>query len=171
MNVADEHRRYAPEKLRFAVVTASDSRREAEDDSGSRIAAMATASGHTVVSRTLVRDDRDRIRAAVEIAATAADVVVLNGGTGFSPRDVSVDAVTPILERRIEGFGELFRLLSHRQIGAAAMLSRATAGIVGRSAVFVIPGSPAAVELAMRELILPESAHLIGQLQRGSSSP
>ena len=94
------------------------------------------------------------------------DVVVTTGGTGFSPRDVTLEAVGPMLERPVEGFGELFRMLSYSQVGAAAMLSRAAAGLVGTRAVFLLPGSPKAVVLAMEALILPEAAHLLGQARR-----
>jgi molybdenum cofactor biosynthesis protein B len=93
-------------------------------------------------------------------------VVVVTGGTGVSPSDVTPEAVAPLLERRLDGFGERFRALSFAQVGAASMLSRALAGTAGKAAVFVIPGSPAAVELALQSLILPIAAHLVGQLRR-----
>ena len=94
------------------------------------------------------------------------DVVVLTGGTGFSPRDITLAAVGPLLERPVEGFGELFRMLSYQQVGAAAMLSRAAAGLIEGRAVFLLPGSPKAVALAMEKLILPETGHLLGQVRR-----
>jgi molybdenum cofactor biosynthesis protein B len=168
MDPTDQHRTYAPKSLRFAVVTASDSRTETEDQSGTAIVDLASDAGHQLVTRRIVKDDSASIRRAVveAIEERQADLVILNGGTGFSPRDVSPDAVLPVFDRVVEGFGEAFRALSYRQIGAAAMLSRATAGIVARSVVFVIPGSPKAVELAMSALILPEAPHLIGQLRR-----
>ena len=168
MDSASEHRSYAPETLRIAVVTASDSRTEANDESGAMIANMATRAGHHLVFRSIEPDKVERIRQAVMSAIDehSADTIVLNGGTGFSGRDVSVDAVLPLLDRAIDGFGEIFRALSYQQVGAAAMLSRATAGVIGRSVVFVLPGSPKAVELAMTSLILPEAAHLVGQLRR-----
>lgn len=173
MDPTDQHRAYAPESLRFAVVTASDSRTETEDQSGTTIVDMASAAGHQLVGRNIVEDDSDAISRAVVTAIEdhRADLVILSGGTGFSPRDVSPDAVLPLFDRVVEGFGEAFRALSYRQVGAAAMLSRATAGIVSRSVVFVIPGSPRAVELAMSALILPEAAHLIGQLRRQDRLP
>ena len=167
MSTVEEHKAYAPGCLAFAVLTASDSRRLSADDSGHQIVTMLETAGHRVVQRQVVADDVAAIGAALEQAlAEGADVVVLNGGTGFSPRDVSVEAVIPRLDRAIEGFGELFRMLSHGQVGAAAMLSRAVAGVVGQSVVYVVPGSPKAVELAMRELILPETGHLLGQIRR-----
>jgi molybdenum cofactor biosynthesis protein B len=128
---------------------------------------MANEAGHQVVGPHVVVDEVAAIRSAVEAAlAAGADAVILNGGTGFAGRDVSVEAVEPLLDRVIEGFGELFRALSFQQVGAAAMLSRALGGVVGRSVVFVLPGSPKAVELAMAELILPETGHLLGQVRR-----
>jgi molybdenum cofactor biosynthesis protein B len=167
MSAVDEHRAYAPDALAFAILTASDSRQESDDDSGRRIASLIDEAGHRVIHRQIVTDDIAAIRTALAAAlASGADAVVLNGGTGFGARDVSVDAVAPLLERQIDGFGELFRMLSHAQVGAAAMLSRAVAGVMGDGVVFVVPGSPKAVELAMRELILPETAHLLGQVRR-----
>lgn len=167
METVDQHKAYAPTSLAFAVLTASDSRRIADDDSGRRIAERVEEAGHRVVRRQIVSDDVAAIRGAVEAAlGSGADAVVLSGGTGFSPRDVSVEAVWPLLECQIEGFGELFRMLSYAEVGAAAMLSRSFAGIVGSQVIYVVPGSPRAVDLAMRELILPETGHLLGQIRR-----
>lgn len=167
MSSVEEHHAYAPGQLAIAVLTASDSRGDREDESGKKIAEMAIEAGHQVVARQIVADEIAAIRSVVEKALeVGADVVVLNGGTGFASRDVSVEAVLPLFDRVIEGFGELFRTLSFQQVGAAAMLSRAIAGVVGRSVVFVLPGSPKAVELAMAELILPETGHLLGQIRR-----
>jgi len=116
----------------------------------------------------VVPDDVAAIRGAVRrfLATRGIDVVVLTGGTGFAPRDVTLDAVAPLFDTPVEGFGELFRMLSWQQVGAAAMLSRATAGLIGDRAVFLLPGSPKAVSLAMEKLILPETAHLLGQARR-----
>jgi len=168
MKSVDEHRRYGPEDLGFAILVASDSRTLSDDDSGRLLEEMIGASGHRVVARRIVEDDETTIRQAVIAALeeARADVVVLSGGTGLSPRDVTLEALAPVIERPIEGFGELFRSLSWAQVGAAAMLSRATAGVVGRNVVFALPGSPRAVELAMRELVLPEITHLLGQIRR-----
>ena len=129
---------------------------------------LVAAAGHRLVERRIVPDDMVEIRAAAGelLRRQEVDVLVLSGGTGFSPRDLTLEAAGPLLERRIDGFGELFRMLSFEQIGAAAMLSRAAAGIIGRRAVFVLPGSPKAVTLAMERLILPEAGHLLGQARR-----
>ena len=168
MDSVKDHRSYAPKSLRFAVLTASDSRTEANDESGAMVVRMATQAGHQLAVYSVAPDEVESIRQAVMEAVDDydADVVVLNGGTGFSRRDVSLVAVLPLLDRAIDGFGEIFRTLSYEQVGAAAMLSRAMAGVIGRSVVFVLPGSPKAVELAMTSLILPEATHLVGQLRR-----
>jgi len=169
---AEEHRRTAPLVLGFGVVTVSDSRSPANDTSGDAIRNLISSSGHRIVDSTLVPDDVEAIRAAVRrlLAVPALDVVVTTGGTGFSPRDLTLEAVTPLLERSLDGFGELFRMLSYQQVGAAAMLSRAAAGLIGTRAVFLLPGSPKAVALAMEKLILPEAGHLLGQARRGGGA-
>lgn len=165
----EQHRKLAVHTLGFGVVTVSDSRKEADDTSGDRIAELLAGAGQPVVRRAWVADDVAAIRKAVRemLASPEVDVVVLTGGTGFSPRDLTLEAVTPLFERPIEGFGELFRALSYQEIGAAAMLSRAAAGMAGTRAVFALPGSPKAVALAMEKLILPEAGHLLSQARRG----
>ena len=168
MDSVDEHRRAAPAALGFAILTVSDTRARADDVSGRAIREKVEAAGHRVEATALVADDVAAIRRAVRemLEHPGVDLVVTTGGTGFSPRDVTVEAVAPLFDRPVEGFGELFRMLSHRQVGAAAMLSRAAAGLVGRRAVFLLPGSPKAVALALDELILPEAAHLLSQARR-----
>lgn len=167
----EEHRRLAPRPLGFAVVTVSDSRTPENDAGGEKIAELVSRDGHAMEIRLLVRDEVASIREALShlLVRDGVDVVILTGGTGFSPRDLTHEAVTPLFDREVEGFGELFRLLSFQEIGAAAMLSRATAGMVGTRAVFALPGSPQAVALAMERLVLPEAAHLLGQARRGVS--
>ena len=174
MNTVEQHRRAAPNVLGFAIITVSDTRTPGEDVSGRTLSEMARAAGHRVESPVLVPDEVPAIRGAVEQALDreGVDVVVLTGGTGFSPRDVTLEAVGPLLQRPVEGFGELFRMLSYQQVGSAAMLSRAAAGLCGSSAgsraVFLLPGSPKAVTLAMEKLILPEAGHLLGQARKES---
>jgi molybdopterin adenylyltransferase len=162
------HRRTAPVDLGYAVLTVSSSRGLDEDESGQRAVELAERAGARVVERRVVADDAAAIRAALAelLARMEVDVVVINGGTGISPGDLTPEAVSPLLERHLDGFGELFRALSFEQVGAAAMLSRALAGVIAAKAVFVVPGSPRAVELAMERLILPEAAHLVGQARR-----
>jgi molybdenum cofactor biosynthesis protein B len=169
---AEQHRLASPTVLGFAILTVSDTRGERDDTSGIALRELAAAAGHGVVESAIARDDVASIRAAARrlLELPGVDVLVTTGGTGFSPRDVTLEALGPMLERPVEGFGELFRMLSYSQVGAAAMLSRAAAGLVGARAVFLLPGSPKAVKLAMEALILPEVAHLLGQARRAFSS-
>lgn len=150
------------------MLTVSSSRTLADDRGGERIAALLGEAGQDRVERRLVADDEVAIAGAVVelLSAPGVDVVVVTGGTGVSPSDVTPEAVAPLLERRLDGFGELFRSLSFAEIGAAALLSRALAGTARGRPVFVLPGSPAAVELAMRRLVLPVAPHLVGQVRR-----
>jgi molybdenum cofactor biosynthesis protein B len=153
--------------LRAAIVTASDTRRPADDESGDVLAAGLAAAGLTLVDRRLCGDDIAALTHAIRAGiAAGADVVLVTGGTGVSPRDVTPEALSALGARPLPGFGELFRALSFAEIGAAAMLSRATAGTVGRAVVFALPGSPAACRLALERLILPELPHLVAQLGR-----
>jgi len=163
-----EHLAEAPEGLGYALVTVSDTRTEADDLSGRRMKELVEGAGQRVVEKLIVRDEAAAIRGAVSalLSTEEVDVVVVSGGTGVAPRDVTIEAVEPLLERGLPGFGEIFRALSYRQVGAAAMLSRAAAGVARGRAVFLLPGSPKAVELAMAELILPEAGHLVGQARR-----
>ena len=149
MGTVDEHREAAREVLHFSVITVSDSRTVEEDVSGKLICELAVGDGHEVVDHEIVTDDRLEIRTRLQavLADERVDVVVLNGGTGFSQRDVTAEVIEPLLDTTVQGFGELFRMLSFKQVGAAAMLSRAVAGLVGIRAVFVLPGSPKAVAL------------------------
>ena len=168
MDPRDQHRAYGPDRLGFAALTVSDSRTAADDASGDEIARRVAAAGHRLVERRIVSDEIVAIRAAAGelLCLDDVDVLVLSGGTGCSPRDLTLEAAAPLFERRIDGFGELFRMLSFEEVGAAAMLSRAAAGIIGRRAVFVLPGSPKAVALALERLILTEAGHLLGQARR-----
>lgn len=167
--VVGEHRESAgAPRFGVALVTASDTRRGAEDRSGALARELLEGAGHRVVDAEVVPDEAASLRRAVEGALGRAEVdaVLVSGGTGLAPRDVTVEAVAPLFQKTIEGFGEVFRRLSYDEIGAAAMLSRATAGMVGGKAVFLLPGSPAAVRLALERLILPELAHLLAQARR-----
>jgi molybdenum cofactor biosynthesis protein B len=165
-----EHEAYAPRELGWAILTVSSSRGPAEDRGGDRLAAGLAAAGHASVRRRLVRDDAEAIAAAMRelLDEDGVDVVVVTGGTGVSPSDVTPDAVAPLLERTLDGFGELFRSLSFAEVGPAALLSRALGGVARGRAVFVLPGSPAAAALGLERLILPVAGHLVGQLRRRS---
>jgi molybdenum cofactor biosynthesis protein B len=163
----EEHRREAPRSLQFFVVTASDTRGEAEDESGAWLRAAIASAGHALAGYRLVKDEPAELRRALdEAAAAGAEVVVVNGGTGIAGRDRTYEAVAAVLEKRIDGFGELFRALSYAEIGAAAMLSRAVAGVWGGRAVFSVPGSKAAVRLAWERLIGPEAGHVVRELRK-----
>lgn len=148
-----------------AVVTVSDTRTLEDDTGGDRVLALLEAAGHGVVERRIVPDEPGAIAAAVRELTGRADVsaLVLTGGTGVAPRDVTPDTVEPLLDRLIPGFGELFRQLSYAEIGSAALLSRALAGLRGGRVVFVLPGSRGAVKLAMEKLVLPELGHLAAE--------
>jgi molybdopterin adenylyltransferase len=171
MSVA-EHKALSPSPgdLRVALLTASDSRTRGDDEGGRVLRQLCAAAGFTVVDEALLREEPAILRAHVAALAAsgAIDAVLVTGGTGIGPRDRTPEAVGGLFERRLEGFGELFRALSFAEIGAAAMLSRADAGVVGGALVFLLPGSPAAVRLAMDKLIVPELAHAVGQLRRGA---
>lgn len=166
----EEHRQEAPRSIRIFVVTASDTRGEAEDESGAFLKEAAAKAGHAVAGYRVVKDEPDRIRAALEEAARAgADAIVVNGGTGIAARDRTYEAVAGLLEKRLDGFGELFRMLSWAEIGSAAMLSRAVAGVWGGRAVFSVPGSKAAVRLAWEKLIAPEVGHVLREIRKETS--
>jgi len=169
MTSADDHRRSAAHLTgACAVLTVSDTRTPETDEGGRRIAEALVDAGHRVVGRALVEDEPAQVEARLVawLEAGEAEVIVTTGGTGVSLRDTTVEVVERLLDKRLPGFGELFRMLSHREVGAAAMLSRATAGLAGRAALFALPGSPAAVRLALDELILPELPHLLRELRR-----
>ena len=167
MGVAD-HKQHAPRKVRVFVVTVSDSRTEAEDTSGRAAQEMIEAAGHAVAGYRLLRDEPAEVAALIRRIADerTADVVVTSGGTGITARDSTYEAVTSLLDKRLDGFGELFRMLSYAEIGSAAMMSRAVAGVHNGVAVFATPGSTAAVKLALEKLIIPELGHLLREISR-----
>jgi molybdenum cofactor biosynthesis protein B len=163
-----EHNALSPSHTSCFVLTVSDTRTLENDTSGQAIAALLEQAGHTVTARRTVRDEPADVSRTLreEIARRSARVIITTGGTGISKRDSTYEAVTALFEKRIDGFGELFRMLSFESIGPAAMLSRATAGVVGGCAVFLLPGSEDAVRLAMERLILPELGHIVRELTR-----
>ena len=167
MSVAD-HRSTSPATVSCFVLTVSDSRTLETETSGKAIAELLTAAGHTVVDRLVVKDEPDEVRHIVrtEIERRRVKVIITTGGTGITSRDSTYEALVELFDKRLEGFGELFRMLSFEEIGSAAMMSRATAGIVGRCALFLLPGSEAAVRLAMTRLIVPELGHVARELNR-----
>jgi molybdenum cofactor biosynthesis protein B len=163
-----EHKAHAPVAVSCYVLTVSDSRTPETDTSGRAIRSLLEGEGHTVTGAAIVRDEPDEVARVVRDALhdDATQVVITTGGTGITSRDGTYEAVDQLLEKRLDGFGELFRMLSFEAIGPSAMMSRAAAGTVGRKALFVLPGSEAAVRLAMTRLILPELGHVVQQLRR-----
>jgi molybdenum cofactor biosynthesis protein B len=163
-----EHRAFAPQVLSLAVLTVSDTRTVETDTSGALIVSLAEAAGHRVVERAIVPDEPDAMRPLLLGFATREDVhaTLVTGGTGISPRDQTFETVSALLTKPLPGYGELFRMLSYAEIGPACILSRALGGLVGRSVLLVMPGSRAAVELAMTKIILPELPHLVREARK-----
>ena len=159
------HRKEAATSVPTVVVTVSDTRTLETDTGGGLCVEMLEAAGHRVIDRSIVPDEPEAILGALEraLGLEGSRAVVLTGGTGVAPRDVTPDTVEPRLTRIIPGFGELFRMLSYQDIGSAALLSRALAGIAHGRVVFVLPGSRGAVQLAMQKLIVPELGHLAAE--------
>ena len=161
-----EHRAAAPDCIRCAVLTVSDTRTKETDTSGQVIQALLTGAGHAVVAYQIVPDEPAAIREVVQAWGARSDVqaILSTGGTGIAARDTTYDAVVSMLEKRLDGFGELFRMLSYDEIGSAAMLSRAVAGVYRRRLLVAMPGSRNAVRLAMTKLIVPELGHLVYEI-------
>lgn len=161
-SVGDHRSRASSCIVRCAVVTLSDSRSEADDRSGAYLREAVLAAGHRLASYRLIRDEPDQLRTAIEaLERLQAQVILCSGGTGIAPRDRTVDTLQGLWERQLPGFGELFRQLSFAEIGPAAMLSRAEAGLLRSMVIFALPGSTPAVRLAWERLIAPELAHLV----------
>jgi molybdopterin adenylyltransferase len=152
--------------VRCFVLTISDTRTIAADTGGAAIVELLEAAGHQIAGRQLVRDEPSRVRDIVASQLGAVQAVVTTGGTGVTSRDSTFEALDSLLEKRLDGFGELFRMLSYQQVGAAAMLTRATAGTARGTVVFMLPGAEAAVRLATSKLILPVLGHVVSELGR-----
>jgi molybdenum cofactor biosynthesis protein B len=166
--VPDQHRAESPKSVRCAVITVSDTRTAQTDTGGATIVELLTAAGHTVVDRQIIPDEPESMRALLTGLRDRGDVdvVLTTGGTGVGSRDQTFETVAGLLDKRLPGYGELFRMLSYEQVGAAAMLSRAVGGLIGRTVLLTMPGSAAAVRLAMNQLILPELGHLVREARR-----
>jgi len=171
----ERHRASAPAaaEIRVALLTVSDSRTPATNAGGRLLRRLADDAGWTVADEALLPDEPEALRTRIVGWANGGetDATLITGGTGLAARDQAPEAIVPLFDRHLPGFGELFRLLSFQEVGAAAMLSRADAGVIGRMAAFLLPGSPAAIELAMRKLILPELGHLVGLLRPREEPP
>jgi molybdenum cofactor biosynthesis protein B len=166
--VPDEHRHQAPTVVCCAVITVSDTRTLETDVGGQTIIDLLTGGGHEVVQRHLLRDEPEPMRALLVALSQRPDVdaILLTGGTGLGSRDQTFETVSGLINKPLPGYGELFRMLSYAEIGAAAMLSRSVGGLLGRTVVLTMPGSPAGVRLAMEKLILPELGHLVREARR-----
>jgi molybdenum cofactor biosynthesis protein B len=167
--VPEKHKHEAPQSVRVSLITVSTSRyrakmesKEAADESGSVAEGMLESNGHAIVSRKVIDDDLQMVRFEVlrSVVEQRAEVVILMGGTGVSPKDVTIEAISPLLDKELTGFVDLFRNVSFKEIGTSAYMSRVTAGTIGKTVVFALPGSPGAVETALK-LILPELGHAV----------
>ena len=167
-NPPAEHRATAPTAIRCAVVTVSDTRTLETDTGGAAVVEHLTAAGHAVVERAIVADDPETLRPLIRryVARDYLDAILLTGGTGIAARDQTFETVSALITRPLPGYGELFRMLSYEEIGAAAMLSRAVGGLIEQTLLLTMPGSPKAVRLAMEKLIVPELGHLVREARR-----
>jgi molybdenum cofactor biosynthesis protein B len=165
---SDRHRAEAPKSVACAVVTVSDTRTLADDTGGATVVELLTAAGHTVAAREITPDDPTRMRTLLAqfVARADIDAILLTGGTGLSSRDQTFETVSALLTKPLPGYGEIFRMLSYQEIGAAGMLSRAIGGLIDRTIVLTMPGSPNGVRLAMTKLIVPELGHLVREARR-----
>jgi molybdenum cofactor biosynthesis protein B len=163
-----EHKREAPQSVNCAVLTISDSRTEDTDESGKLLKQKLSQNGHRVMAYAVLKDDSETIRQKVEelLSEGELQVIITNGGTGAGRRDVTVETILPILEKKLDGFGELFRSLSYQEIGTASIMSRAIAGVAGGKIIICLPGSPGAAKLAIEKIILPEIGHMVREVTR-----
>ena len=163
-----EHKAAAPVRVSCSIVTVSDTRTTANDKSGDAIAELLTAAGHTVADRALVKDEPSDVIRVVrdQLSRDEVQVIITTGGTGLSSRDSTYEALASLIEKHLEGFGELFRMLSYHEIGPAAMLSRAVAGTAGAKIIVSLPGSEGAVRLGLTKLLIPELGHLVQQASK-----
>lgn len=164
----EQHRAASPEAVNFAVLTVSDTRTPEDDASGRLIREHLGFRGHNLIAAEIVPDDADRIRTTLQgwIADASIDAIIVNGGTGIAGRDVTFPTISALIEKHMPGFGELFRMLSWEEVGAASMLSRATAGVSGNTVIFSLPGSSNAVRLALEKLIGPELGHVVLEIKK-----
>jgi molybdopterin adenylyltransferase len=164
-----EHKREAPKRINCKVITVSDTRNKDTDKSGKLMIELLEQSGHIITDYVIVKDEKLPIQDEILKGCGHEDIdaILINGGTGIAKRDVTIETVKNLLDKEIVGFGELFRMLSYQEdIGSAAILSRAIAGVVNNKAVFSTPGSTGAVKLAMNKLILPELGHVVREIQK-----
>ena len=163
-----EHKEKAPASVNCAVLTISDTRTEQDDEAGRIIRQKLSDSGHRVISYYILKDEANPIEKKIHelLREEELQVIITNGGTGVSRRDITVETVSPILEKKLDGFGELFRSLTYQEIGTGSIMSRALAGVAGGKVIICLPGSPEAINLAMDRIILPEIGHLVREATR-----
>lgn len=163
-----EHKQQSPGSVACAVITVSDSRTEADDESGRLIRERLTGAGHTVTDYAIIENDPEviRNRLAALVARRDVRVIITSGGTGISQRDVTVGTVSPLLDKKLDGFGELFRHLTYQEIGTGSIMTRAAAGVIRGKIILCFPGSLGAATLAMDKIILPELGHLVREVSR-----
>lgn len=169
MMSTEEHKRQAPKNVHCKIITVSDTRTFDTDKSGKLMIDLLEQSGHQIMDYVIVKDETEEIREAIMKGCNRDDIEVIltNGGTGIAQRDVTIETIQALLEKEMVGFGELFRMLSYQEdIGSAAILSRAIAGVIHNKAIFSTPGSSGAVKLAMNKLILPEIGHVVRELKK-----
>ena len=167
-SVPQEHKAHAPASVGCFVLTISDSKTPETDTSGALIRELVSAAGHRVTGHAIVKDEPEQVAAVIRsgCAAPSVEAFILTGGTGITSRDSTYEAIEALLDKRLSGFGELFRMLSYEEVGAAAMLSRAQGGVVQGRVLFSLPGSPNACRLALEKLIIPELPHLLREVRR-----
>jgi molybdenum cofactor biosynthesis protein B len=163
-----DHKAHAPSSVTCFVLTISDTRTPQTDTSGNAIVDLLTAAGHCVHGRAIVKDDAEAIRNTItaQLADASVQVIITTGGTGITSRDSTYEVVVNLLDKRLDGFGELFRVLSYKEIGASAMMTRACAGTAHGKIIVSLPGSEHAVRLGMSKLVIPELGHLVRELSR-----
>ena len=161
-----EHKQHARTNLKVGVITASDTRNLDTDESGRLIRMLFEGAGHQVSYYEILPDDREKLSAAIANNLPNLDAIVINGGTGISARDDSTEVVKSLIDKELDGFGEIFRMLSFQQIGSAAIMSRAIAGVRKGKLIIALPGSPDACKLAMDQLIIPEIGHIVSLLRK-----
>ena len=168
MSIHEEHERQGPQRIRCAVITVSDTRTLETDTGGQTVIHHLTAAGHEVAVREIIPDEPARMRALLLALQSRDDLdaILMTGGTGISSRDQTFETVSNLLTKPLPGYGEIFRMLSYEDIGPAAILSRAVGGLFGRTVLLTMPGSPAAVTLAMEKIILPQLPHLVREARR-----
>jgi len=163
-----QHKNESPRSVSCAVLTISDSRTEQDDESGRLIRQKLSENGHRVTDYSILRNDAEALKEKVSelLGQRELQVIITSGGTGVSHRDITVETISPILEKKLDGFGELFRFLSYQEIAAGSIMSRAIAGVAGDKVILCLPGSLGAVTLAMDKIILPEIGHLVREASR-----